>query len=703
MRITEIHPTQKSGEKTVVRGVLKPKVVTNYVIALILFFTLFAVTTTVNANSSTPLSRYILALYDSQDEPSIESTRIHQFAEVILNHLGLVVQYHDIQQPLPNIAQETQFRGVITWFSSGQINNPNAWLQWTQQLLAANKRVVILGGIAGISDLDGQQTPQYQLNDTLGKIGLQHQYAWYPLTYDSKIINQDRSITAFERDYQTVLPAYPQIKAFGTQANSSLTVRNAQHMDTDSDLVIISDHGGYVAPGYALMSEPLLSGSPQHQWLINPFLFFSRSFNTRSLPKLDTTTLNGRRVFYSHSNADSWLEPSEIASYRAAGTPSIRVIIEQLIKPNSSLPFTVTLPLSALSTDKQPSLPSSIQQALNNTTNIHWALQIDSTSTIPTGPFKSPPLNASKLRIWDKPTPENLMAASEAGLINMVATSKRTPPYFFSYSTLEPLARSTGKTWAVYASNYDNQIHTAPPYRSAVDETAQWLATETPIRIKPLNFHFSLGDGVKQASLNQLIKQLKTQDAAETIPVTTDFFARSVLGFHSAQLHQLDKNKWQISQRGGLQTIRFDHASRLRVDFRQSQGVIGQRHHQGSLYIALDEKIADVVLTLENSPTINTPPKATASYLSIANWRVFDVSHDNDQVQFSTHGYGDGKITWKMMLPGSYQITLNDGTKQRIQQTQHTSPEGELFINIQHNFSADPAPIVVKISKHRSQ
>ena len=680
----------------------KPTVVIRVISTLILFFTLFASTVATATNASPPLSRHILAAYDSQDEPTIESTRIHRFAEVILNHLGLVVQYHDIQQPLPNIAQDTQFRGVITWFSNGQIRNPKAWIQWTQRVLAADKRIVILGGVAGISDANGQQTPQHQLNKMLGKIGLQHQYAWHSLTYDSKIIFQDKIITAFERDYQTQLPAYPQIKAFGTSAKSSLTVRNAHRRDTDSDLVITSDHGGYVAPGYALMSEPLFPGSPQHQWLINPFLFFSRSFDTLSLPKPDTTTLNGRRIFYSHSDADSWLKPSEIAGYRSAGTPSVSVILEQLIKPNSSLPFTITLPLSGLNVEANK-LPASVQQALNNDTNIHWALQVSATSPLTTSSFESPPLNISKLRIWDQPTAAQLMATKETDLINMVANSKRAPHYFFSYSTLEPIARAVAKSWAVYASNYDNQIHTAPPYRSANDELAQLLTTETPIRIKPVNFHFSLGDGVKQASLNQLIKQLKIQDAAETIPVTTEFFARSALGFHSTQLRQLNKNQWKISHRGGLQSLRFDQASRLRVNFRQSQGVIGQRHHQGSLYIALDEKITEVTLALENNPNIETPPKASSPYLIEANWHVFDVSHNNDLVQFSTHGYGNGKIAWKMVQAGSYQITVDDTADQHIRQTQHTSPNGELVISIQHDFVTSPAPLAVKISKLRSQ
>ena len=48
-----------------------------------------------------PVRREILALYDSREEPRPDQTRIHRFAEMPLNHLGLVVTYWDVNAGLP--------------------------------------------------------------------------------------------------------------------------------------------------------------------------------------------------------------------------------------------------------------------------------------------------------------------------------------------------------------------------------------------------------------------------------------------------------------------------------------------------------------------------------------------------------------------------------------------------------------------------
>src|SRR5688572_28441662 len=50
--------------------------------------------------------RTIIALYDSAED-SWEETFIHDMAEKPLNHLGLVLEPHDIRDPLPDLRQRT--------------------------------------------------------------------------------------------------------------------------------------------------------------------------------------------------------------------------------------------------------------------------------------------------------------------------------------------------------------------------------------------------------------------------------------------------------------------------------------------------------------------------------------------------------------------------------------------------------------------
>ena len=53
-------------------------------------------------------------------------------------------------------------------------------------------------------------------------------------------------------------------------------------------------------------------GNTIRRWLINPFRFFAQAFGTDGLPKPDTTTMVGRRIFYSHVDGDGWRNQSEV-------------------------------------------------------------------------------------------------------------------------------------------------------------------------------------------------------------------------------------------------------------------------------------------------------------------------------------------------------------------------------------------------------
>src|SRR5439155_20041374 len=77
-----------------------------------------------------PLPRPILPLYDSSYDQEIQDTPIHQIVEMLLNHLGLIVIYHDINKGLPGLEEMQDVRGVITWFESDAMVDPLGFLAW---------------------------------------------------------------------------------------------------------------------------------------------------------------------------------------------------------------------------------------------------------------------------------------------------------------------------------------------------------------------------------------------------------------------------------------------------------------------------------------------------------------------------------------------------------------------------------------------
>ena len=99
---------------------------------------------------------------------------------------------------------------------------------------------------------------------------------------------------------------------------------------------------------------------------------------------------------------------------------------------------------------------------------------------------------------------------------------------------------------------------------------------------------------------NAVLANLALARASRIAPVSTSDFAGIAQGFYAARLYDLGDRRWRVENRGNLQTIRFDKAAFSAVDFKRSRGVLGQNHHQGSLYVALDPTETVPVIALHD-------------------------------------------------------------------------------------------------------
>src|SRR5260370_34350443 len=70
------------------------------------------------------------------------------------------------------------------------------------------------------------------------------------------------------------------------------------------------------------------------------------AFNSGDLPKPDTTTLMGRRIFYSHVDGDAWRNVTEVTGYKSKRALSAEVILNEVIRAFPDLPVTVA-PIAA--------------------------------------------------------------------------------------------------------------------------------------------------------------------------------------------------------------------------------------------------------------------------------------------------------------------------------------------------------------------
>jgi len=282
--------------------------------------------------------RTILVLYDGTFGNETKFLPVHQIAEMPLNHLGLVVQYWDIRSGMPGPDQMKDVRGILTWFRADATADPIGLLRWCEAAIDSGKKFVVFGELGVIRDFKNRLTPLADINRFWAKLGLQSSDIWTGITYDWKVVSKDSSMVEFERTLPSVLPSFTSLKAIDPGVRSYLTVRRANDPDTDAVLVAIGKKGGYAAGNFIHYSTV---ETHSRLWYINPFEFFRATFATDDVPKPDTTTLVGRRIFYSQIDGDGWRNVTEVIPYRTDRKLSPYVIMKEVVEAFPDLPITV--------------------------------------------------------------------------------------------------------------------------------------------------------------------------------------------------------------------------------------------------------------------------------------------------------------------------------------------------------------------------
>lgn len=246
------------------------------------------------AGRAAEIKRPILALFDSTIERTPRLTRIHRHAEIVLNHLGYIVEYADVAKGMPD-QDVTRFAGIMTWFSRPlpEVVRED-YARWITGAMRAGTRAIILDEIGG--DMWGAQRRRF--NTVLELIGLRHTGRGVTLTAGTQLERVDREMFEFERRLDPAPPSFPLIEQVADPVDIVLEVRAPAYENAaTSILAAIGPRGGYVAPGYALTYEPYTG---RLGWLINPFRFFDEALKRPIAPVPDVTTVSGRRIYFSH-------------------------------------------------------------------------------------------------------------------------------------------------------------------------------------------------------------------------------------------------------------------------------------------------------------------------------------------------------------------------------------------------------------------
>jgi hypothetical protein len=570
----------------------------------------------------------------------------------------------------------------------------------------------------------------------MSRIGVEWRGEWVSLTYGARIVAKEPAMVEFERPYPKVLLPYLRVSTTLREARAYLSVTRPTQ-SADDDLVIVGSAGGYIASGYAALfrDEPPFVRA----WYVNPFQFFRDAFATDDLPKLDTTTLSGRRIYYSHIDGDAWHNVVSLELYRDRRAVAAEVVLEQIIQKYSDLPVTVApisadLEISWYGNDEARALARRIFAMPNVEAGSHthshpfaWMFFRDPDPKRE-APFlmRYPPRSGKTLAesVWDNgasadakpPEPidgvyerprsyavrpfdlgleiagsariiQELLPAGkrvevmqwsgdttpwaavltqtrQAGMRNINGGDPRMDGVYDSYAWVSPVARRVENEWQIYSSGANENIYTDNwrrrhfAFRYLIDSLRNM---EMPVRVKPINLYYHFYSAEREEGLSSLLAILDYVRKQNVAPIAASRFAAIADGFLAARIWQTGPRQWRIENRDALQTVRFDNASTVAVDFERSRGVMGQTHFQGSLYVALDAAAAESTVALTDYDQPDRAPAATVPYLVEARWRVERVEHRDQAWRFSAQGYGAGQFVWRVPASGRFLITADAG------------------------------------------
>ena len=721
-----------------------PRIFQSFCFSILFFFAIPSVFSKPLQNS---IPRVVLAFYDSQAIEEIEFTDTHQSAEMPLNHLGLKIRYQDVHAPLPSKEKMGDVRGILIWLATDKVPRPNRLLSWLLEQTQEGRPVIVMGSHGFEESYDGEAADPKLVSKFWETLGLSKTSEWITVTYDVELQSQSNIMTGYERSFTGNLPPFPNVIVHPGKTKSYLKAMRSEQKEKLADIVTIGPNGAYVAPGY---DRSVSSDERKKHWFLNPFQFFRLAFSSDSVPKPDTTTLSGRRIYYSHIDGDGWKSQTLVPKYRRDKKLSTEVILKEILLKYPNLPVTVapvagdidmnwfgtkrtrrlaqeifllphveagshtfSHPLSwgffndynpeheDIYLNQYPTRPAS-HNILEELTGLTQKLVKQNVSTSDsnqakdkkqsdiTGHYETPRVyyngpfdldediigsiaaiqellpKGKRVEVlqWSGdalPFAKAIELTKKAGVRNLNGGPTRFDATFDSINWVFPIGRSVEGLQQIYASasneyTYTNLWRNRHYGFEFLRETLN--RTETPVRLKPINLYYHMYSGERLASLNALKKNLDYAESKQITPITLSKFAAIAEGFYTTQLEQAGERRWRIHQRGELQTIRFDQATFDAVDFSQSEGIIGQAHIHGSLYVALDPAHVNPVIALKKIRYANQEPDADRPYLIAGRWWTEKFEQMGDGFRCQVKGFGAGNMDWYIPREGRYKIRV---------------------------------------------
>lgn len=659
--------------------------------------------------------RIVIGVYDAAPGAQFEASYLYEMAEFPLNHIGLELEYHNAREALPDLSKRTDVRGVLIWLIDAETVDGEKLATFAERAAAQGLPVLVSGPLP-------EKSGEANANRIFKVLGLKNMGGYRPYTYDMAPVHKVSAMVEFERRLPVPLPPIDIVQALDPKtATPYLTLQRGTDPATRTLAVVTTPKGGYIAPGYAGFED---RNAHWKAWRVNPFALFREVFRTESLPIADTTTLSGRRIYYSHIDGDGWNSVTEVDAYAKAGVTASEVVLREVAQRYPDLPITVA-PIAAdldpdwLGTPKAQEIARAFFRlphieagthtythpfewgyfgsGYNPNSEIHFVKRYPKSKVAPS---LKPDPNAPKPRLvfpydvpraygdipfsidkevsgsaafiarflpagkkvellqWSGDTrafPAAMDALAKANMPNINGWGSRFDGDYPSYTNVAPVGRRIGRHVRVYASHANENDYTAlwqGRYFGFRYLTTSLRNTESPRRVKPANVYYHMYSGEKPAALTALLEIMAHVRTQSLTPVAASRYAKIGKGFFDVRFTPAGDLSWRVENRGALDTLRFDLADGLHVDYAKSSGVLGHTRTNGSLYLALDSASATPIVALARG----AEPATASILLNDSRWRVHSGASDGKALNFAAEGFGEGEMRWHAP-PGRYRLS----------------------------------------------
>lgn len=300
----------------------------------------------------------------------------------------------------------------------------------------------------------------------------------------------------------------------------------------------------------------------------------------------------------------------------------------------------------------------------------------------------APAGKTARLIQWSGDTSPYEAAVAETrrtGARNMNGGDTRYDAEYPSLTSVSPIGRSVGGERQIYAAASNENTYTelwTNRFFGFQNLVHTLRGTETPVRVKPFNIYYHMYSGQKLASISALKRNLAVAEAAELAPVTATTYAAIADGFYTTRLVAEGPARWRVHDRGALATLRFDRAVFRGVDVDRSTGVIGQRHYQGSLYVALDPAVAEPVVALADLDRADVDPPAGRPYLVQGRWALAGLALTAGGFTVRAQGFGPGGMVWRVPGPGRWTVAAERDGRTLWSGAAEAGADGRLAVTI---------------------